>query len=274
MRLSPLALILALASSASLPAQSPATNATANPGADAAQLAKQLQNPVASLISVPIQNNFDFGAGPDGDGFQYRANVQPVVPITLTKDWNLISRTILPVVYQEKVIDESSQSGLADTLQSLFLSPKEPTRGGLVWGAGLALQLPTATDDRLGEEKWGAGPTAVLLQQQGGWTYGALVNHIWSFAGEADRADVNRTFLQPFASYTTRTLTTFGLNLESAYDWERSQWTIPLNATVSQLVKIGPQPVQFMLGARYYAESPERGPDWGLRFAVTFLFPK
>ena len=242
--------------------------------AKAAELAKQLQNPIASLISVPIQNNFDWGAGPAGDGFQYKVNVQPVVPFALSEDWNLITRTILPIVYQENIVGTSSQAGLADTLESLFFSPSKPTKGGWVWGAGPVFLLPTATDDLLGAEQWGAGPTAVVLKQQKGWTYGALANHIWSFAGESGRAEVNSTFLQPFVSYTTKTFTSFTLNTESTYDWQGQQWTVPMNIMVQQLIKIGKQPVAFQLGYRYYAEKPEDGPDWGLRFAVTFLFPK
>jgi len=154
------------------------------------------------------------------------------------------------------------------------LSPAKPTKSGWIWGAGPALLFPTATDDLLGAEKWGAGPTAVVLKQQKGWTYGALVNHIWSFAGESDRAEVNATYLQPFVSFTTKKAMTFTLNTESTYDWQGHQWTVPLNFMVQQLVKIGKQPVALTLGARYYADKPDGGPDWGLRFAVIFLFPK
>ena len=114
----------------------------------------------------------------------------------------------------------------------------------------------------------------VLLKQQSGWTSGLLANHIWSVAGDNDRADVSSTFLQPFVSYTTKTFTTIGLNTESTYDWEDSQWTVPLNLFVSQLLKLGKLPIQFQLGGRYYAEKPDGGPDWGLRFTVTLLFPK
>jgi hypothetical protein len=238
------------------------------------EMAKTLANPIGALISVPFQNNFDFGGGPDGDGFQYRLNLQPIVPLTLNQDWLLISRTILPVVYQEKVVGTSSQGGLADTLQSVFLSRVRPTQHGWIWGAGPAFLLPTATDDLLGAEKWGAGPTAVVLKQQNGWTYGALANHIWSFAGESDRAEVNATFLQPFVSFTTKKATTFTLNSESTYDWSNEQWTVPLNFMVQQMVKIGKQPVALAVGARYYADKPDDGPEWGLRFAVVFLFPK
>jgi hypothetical protein len=242
--------------------------------AKAADLAMKLQNPIASLISVPIQNNFDFGAGPTGDGFQYKVNLQPVVPLALSEDWNLIVRSILPIVYQENIVGTSSQAGLADTLESLFFSPSKPTPGGWIWGVGPALLLPTATDDLLGAEKWGAGPTAILLKQTKGWTYGALANHLWSYAGENGRAQVNATFMQPFLSYTTKTFTSFTLNTESTYDWQAHQWTVPLNVMVQQLVKIGKLPVAFQLGYRYYAEKPIDGPDWGLRFAVVFLFPK
>ena len=197
-----------------------------------------------------------------------------VGPFALNSDWNLISRTIVPFGSQDDVICTSSHYGLSDTLPSLFFSPKAPTSGGWIWGAGPVLMLPTATDDVLGTGKWGAGPTAVVLKQQNGWTYGGLVNHLWSYAGDGGRANVNSTFVQPFVSYTTKTYTTLGLNTESTYDWQRGQWTVPLNATVAQLLKIGKLPVQFTLGARYYADGPGGGPEWGLRFAITFLFPK
>jgi len=242
--------------------------------AKAAELAKATQNPIASLISVPLQNNFDWGGGPNGDGFQYKLNVQPVIPVSLSEDWNVISRTILPFVYQEKVIGTSSQSGLADTVQSFFFSPVKPAPGGWIWGAGPVLQIPTATDDRLGEEKWGAGPTGVALKQQGPWTYGLLFNHVWSFAGEGGRADVNRTFLEPFVSYTTKTFTSFAVNTESNYDWEQGQWLVPVNMAVQQLLKVGKQPIALQVGGRYYAQGPSGAPEWGLRFQLTLLFPK
>ena len=256
----------------------PPANATAaDPGGAAnstADLAKTLANPIGALISVPFQNNFDFGGGTAGDGYQFKMNLQPIIPITLNEDWLLISRTILPYVYQEDIFGTSSQSGLADTVQSFFLSPAKPTESGWIWGAGPAMLLPTATDDLLGGEKWGAGPTAVALKQQNGWTYGALANHIWSFAGDSAREDVSATYLQPFLSYTTKTSTTFTLNTESTYDWTNNQWTVPLNFMIQQIVKIGDQPIALTVGARYYADKPDGGPDWGLRFALIFLFPR
>jgi hypothetical protein len=241
-------------------------------GDQEAELAKQLQNPVASLISVPFQNNFDFNMGPNDDGFKYTLNFQPVIPLSLSNDFNLIIRTILPIIAQEDVIPGTSQSGLGDIVQSFFFSPKKPV-GGLILGLGPVLLYPSATDNFLGSEKWGAGPTGLVLKQTGGWTYGLLFNHIWSYAGEDHRAYVSATFLQPFISYTTKTKTTFGVNTESTYDWRAEQWTVPINVLISQLVKIGKMPVQFALGAKVYADGPSGGPDWGLRFVVTPLFP-
>jgi len=251
-----------------------AQDATKPASDEAAELAKKLSNPVAALISVPFQNNFEFGGGPKDDGFRYLLNFQPVVPISLNTNWNLISRTILPIINQDNLVNNSSQSGLGDITQSLFFSPKEPTHGGWIWGAGPAFLIPTATDDLLGTEKFGLGPTAVLLKQEHGWTYGALVNQIWSVAGNDNRDNVSSTFLQPFLSFTTKKQTTFTLNTESSYDWEHSQWTVPINLMVAQLVKIGHTPVQFQLGAKYYADGPTSSPDWGIRFAVFLLFPR
>src|SRR5687768_5478695 len=133
---------------------------------DAEELAKQLSNPIASLVSVPLQFNFDDGIGSADEGERFLLNVQPVIPVSIGKDWNLISRTIVPVVGQDDIFPGSGeQFGLGDTVQSLFFSPKALTAGGWTWGAGPALLLPTATDDLLGAEKWGAGPTAVALRQ-------------------------------------------------------------------------------------------------------------
>lgn len=243
--------------------------------ADSAALAKQLSNPVAALISVPFQYNYDHRIGSER-GYRNTLNIQPVVPITLNSDWNLISRTVLPVIWQSDVAGDSGrQSGLGDTVQSFFFSPSKPTAGGTIWGVGPALLLPTGTDALLSSRKWGAGPTGVVLNQTGPWTYGGLANHIWSVAGQASRSSVSSTFLQPFLAYTTQDAVTYGINSESTYDWKGSAWSVPINLQVSKVTKIGDQPISFQVGLRYWAESPENGPrGWGGRFTVTFLFPK
>ena len=240
--------------------------------AEDADLAMKLSNPVAALISVPIQSNYDFGIGP-GDGTKWTTNVQPVIPFGLNADWNVISRTILPIIDQQGILPGgvADETGLGDVVQSFFFSPKSSDP---IWGVGPVFLIPTATDEILGSEKWGAGPTIVVLKQSGPWTCGALANHLWDFAGDDDRAPVNATFLQPFVSYTTPQATTFTCNVESTYDWNGNQWSVPFNFIVSQLVKLGDQPVQFSAGVRYYAEKPDGGPEWGLRLGLTFLFPK
>ncbi|MBC7779395.1 MAG: transporter [Proteobacteria bacterium] len=238
-------------------------------------LAKKLANPIASLISVPLQMNYDRKIGP-ADGDRYTLNVQPVIPITLNAEWNLISRTIVPITNQNSIAPASgSQTGVGDIVQSLFFSPQKPTSGGVIWGIGPVLLLPTATNDRLGGEKWGLGPTAVALKQQGPWTFGALGNHIWSVAGDDARRDINATFFQPFVSYTTRDTWTFSLNTESTYDWKAEQWSVPINVSASKLMRFGKRPVSIGGGIRYWADSPDGGPQgFGYRLLVTFLFPK
>ena len=159
-------------------------------------------------------------------------------------------------------------------MQSFFVSPNKPGPFGEIWGAGLVTLLPTATDDLLGTEKWGIGPTAIVLKQEGPWTFGGLVNHIESVGGDNDRADVSQTYLQPFLSYVTENQTTFSLSPEVTYDWEIEQWSIPINFEVKKLVMIGKAPIQIGAGVRYWADSPDNGPEgWGLRLSLTFLFP-
>lgn len=242
---------------------------------NADELAKQLSNPVASLTSVPLQSNYDEGLGA-GEGGRFLLNVQPVIPISIGNDWNMISRTIVPLISQEDILpDSGSQSGFGDVTQSLFFSPKAHTRSGWIWGVGPALLLRTASDDLLGSDKWGAGPTAVALKQTaGGWTYGALGNHLWSFAGDDARVDVSSTFLQPFLTKGLGQGRTLSVNFESTYDWKGRQWTVPFNIGYSKVAKLGGQLVSYQAGARYYFEAPDNGAEWGLRFTFTLLFPQ
>jgi len=240
------------------------------------ELAKKLANPIASMVSFPIQLNYDTGFGPTGSGSRLLTNVQPVVPIALSKSWNLVSRTILPIVSQSEMYPGGGrQFGIGDITQSAFFSPVAPTKGGLIWGAGPVLLLPTATDDLLGGDKWGAGPTFVVLKQTGPQTIGMLANHIWSVAGDDDRPDVSSTFIQPFLSYTTKKATTYMLNSEATYDWKSDEWSVPINLQAGQMTRFGAQRVSVGAAIRYWAHSPPGGADgFGLRLFVTYLFPK
>jgi hypothetical protein len=257
--------------------QALAEQAPPDPGSAsaAAELAKKIQNPVANLISVPVKLDWDTGIGSTSANRSTYV-VQPVIPFSLNKNWNIISRTITPffIDAQSPAPGVSSSSGLGDILQSFFFSPVAPTSSGWIWGAGPAVSLPTASKDALGSGKVSVGPTAVLLKQEKGWTYGVLANYLHSVAGDGSRATVSSTFWQPFVSYTTKKFTAFGLNTESTYNFETSQWTVPVNATVSQLLKIRGQVISVLLGYRYYVTTPTGGPNHGFRLQVTFIFPR
>jgi hypothetical protein len=244
-------------------------------GGDAGELAKQLVNPVASLISVPLQLNANGGFGP-GDDVQWVLNVQPVIPFSLSQKWNLITRTIVPVIDQPALTPGAGRTfGLGDVSLSLFASPKatEP----FIWGLGPIVLVPTATDDPLGAGKLGLGPTLVVLKQAGPWTVGALLNQVWSVAGDSERAAVSQALLQPFLAYATKTGTTLNLNSETTVNWEAASGekvAAPLQLTVSQVLKAGPQLLSVGLTGGYFVEKPSIGPDWRARLVVTLLFPK
>lgn len=199
-----------------------------------------------------------------------------MIPIDLNDEWNLISRTIVPLVDQQDIFPGAgSQTGLGDILQSFFFSPKAPTASGWIWGAGPALLLPTGSETLLTADKWGIGPTAVALKQEGLLTYGFLANHLWSVAGEDGRADLSVTLLQPFVTYTTPEAVSFTLQTESTYDWKGEQWTVPVSGVVAKVLNVRGQLLSLSAGVKYYAESSPGGPEgFGGRLVLTFLFPK
>jgi hypothetical protein len=242
---------------------------------DAAELAKKLSNPVAALISVPLQFNADMNYGPDDAGEKVVLNIQPVIPTSISEKWNLISRIITPIIAVDDIFPGSGgELGLGDMTPTFFFSPKEPTKGGLIWGAGPVFLLPTATDDLLGADQWGMGPSFLVLKQQSGWTVGMLVNHIEHVAGDDRLPDISTSFMQPFVSKAWPSGLSITLNTESTYDWNNEQWTVPVNLQMAGITKMGTQLIQLFSGLRYYAEAPENGPEWGIRLGVTLLYPK
>jgi len=258
------------------PNQPARAETTSGAGQGDAELAQELSNPVADLMSIPFQMNYDRDIGPADDGWKLQTNIQPVIPFGLNENWNLITRTIVPVIYQKDIFPGAgSQFGLGDINLSLFFSPKKPTSGGITWGIGPVLLLPTATDNLLGAKKWGAGPAIVALTVRGQWTLGMLANHLWSYAGDSDRQDISNTFIQPFAAYTWPSAWTVSVQSESTYNWKSEKWSVPINAAVSKLTRLGKLPVSLQAGVGYWAESPETGPE-GFRFRLqaTFVLPK
>jgi hypothetical protein len=230
---------------------------------DDAELARKTQNPVADLISVPFQNNLNFGVGP-GDDLQYILNVQPVIPFRLTQDYQ-----------PELAPGFGDVLGLGDIQQSLFLSPARP--GKLIWGVGPIFQFPSATDDALGQGKWGAGPTAVALSMYGPWVFGALINNVWSFAGDDDRPDVNQMLIQPFVNYNLPDAWYVGSAPIITANWEADsddRWTVPLGGHVGKIVRLGKLPVNLQAGGYYNVVRPDNAAEWQLRIQIQFLFPR
>jgi len=246
---------------------------------DAAALAKAAQNPVASMISVPFQNNTNFQVGPLEET-QNVLNIQPVLPVDLGAKWNLITRTIFPVISQPPfAAGQDRTGGLGDIQFSAFLSPKAPTSGGWIWGAGVITQLNTAGDDRLGQGATGLGPTFVALKPSGSWVTGALVNNVWSVSVDDGRADVNQLLLQPFINYNVpdkpgRYLT-FAPILTA--NWEAdggNRWTVPLGLGIGQILKLGKLPVNAQVSAYYNVARPDYAAQWQLRAQVQLMFPR
>jgi len=239
-------------------------------------IAQQINNPLTSMTIVPILTDFDGDIGPTDDGDRVTVNLQPITSFLLNEDWTVISRTILPFIDQSDIFPGAgSQSGIGDVVQSLFFSPKQMTESGWTWGVGPVLLLPTATDDLLGTEKWGAGPTAVAVKVTGPWTYGMLVNHIVSFAGNDSRDDVSASLLLPFLDYTTEKAVTYEIISEPVYNWESEQWSVPVTASINKYLQLGGQHLQIGTGLTYWAESADSDPE-GLSFTLSLylLFPK
>jgi hypothetical protein len=240
------------------------------------ELAKLAQNPIASLISVPFQSNTNFGFGPE-DGTQNILNIQPVIPVTLNKDWNLITRTILPLIWQPELGPlQDSTFGLGDTQFSAFLSPSNAK--GWIWGVGAVAQLPTHTDSALGNDNWGLGPTAVALHLEQGspWVYGLLVNNVWSLGTSDDDPAYNNGLVQPFVNYNLPggTYLTSAPVITVNWEAEGEQWTVPVGGGIGRIFRLGKLPVNTQLGGYYNLVKPEDGADWQIRVQVQLMFPR
>ncbi|MBP1838616.1 hypothetical protein [Formosa algae] len=233
---------------------------------DADALAKQLQNPIANLISLPVQANFDYGIGTE-NGSRMTLNIQPVIPFSVSENWNLVTRTIVPVISQNNVFGKSgSQFGLGDVVATAFLSPKAPTDGGIVWGVGPVLLLPTSTDNLLGLGEFGAGPSAVALTQKGAFTVGGLVNHIWA-------NQLSSTFFNPFIGRNFSGGRALTLNTELTQNWTNDAFTGVVMLQGSKVFKVGNQAINAAIAPRYHFGGAKAA-DWGVRALLIFLFPK
>ncbi len=237
-------------------------------------LAKKSQNPIGNLISVPFENNTSFGSGSE-NAVVNSLTLKPVYPVNLGK-LTLINRAILPIIYQEeRVKGEGSEFGLGDfTYQALF-TPAKP--GKLIWGIGPAFIFPTNTDDRLGVDKWSAGPAVIVLAKPGPWLVGSLIQNFMSFAGDDDAPDVNLFSLQYFVNYNFEGGWYLSSTPTITADWETDsddRWTVPSGGGVGRLVRFGKQPVDFKLQVFGNAVKPDGAADLELQFQVKFLFPK
>jgi hypothetical protein len=255
-------------------------------------LAKQSQNPLGTVISLPFENNFYSGVGPS-DASVYTMNFKPVYPVNIG-DWNIINRFILPAMYSEGqdgpvppgievdagysgIIElaQGSEFGLGDLNYTAFISPAEP--GKWIWGLGPAMVLPTATEDRYASDKFSLGASVVALSMPGNWVYGFLLQNVWSVAGDDDAPDVNKFLGQYFVNYNMKNGWYLSSTPVITANWEAdsgNQWTVPLGGGVGRLVKHGELPVDYKLVAYKNIEKPQFAPDWNVQFTVKFLLPK
>ncbi|KAF2511212.1 transporter [Flavobacterium foetidum] len=245
---------------------------TEKPGNSAQELADKLANPVASLISVPLQNNLNYGIGLY-NGVKYTLNIQPIVPFKLSDKLNLITRYIIPVVDQRNITGlNTHEFGLSDATVTAFFAPKSTP---LIYGIGPAFLVPTATEKLLGTEKFGVGPSLLVMHQGKGLSVGFIANQIWSVAGASDRADYNTFYTQIFLSHSYKSGASWGVNAEITQNWESNSTLISLNPSLGGITKFGDQVVQLSVQPMIPIVGPRNiRPDWGLRALIAFVFPE
>jgi hypothetical protein len=244
-------------------------------GGETEDLAKAAQNPVASLISVPLQNNTGFGVGPF-DRNQNVLNVQPVIPVRISENWNLINRIITPIIFQPNVNQNTQGTfGLGDINPTFFFSPAKPSK--LIWGVGPTFVIPTATANVLGQGKFSMGPGVVLLTTPGHWVIGMLINNIWSVAGSGSRPDVNQMLLQWFVNYNMKKGWYITTSPIVTADWEQTnggRWVVPFGGGVGRIMRLGFQPANITVQFYGNAVHPPGASPWGMRMQLQFLYPK
>jgi len=243
----------------------------------AEELAKLAQNPVGNLISLPFQNNTNLNFGPE-KGTQNILNIQPVVPISVSSEWNIITRTILPVIWNPSLGPGiPGKDGTGDTVFTAFLSPANP--GHWIWGAGPVVQIPTNSNAQLGNKNWGIGPSFGVLHLDKGdpWVYGALMNNIWSMTSNKTGGSYSNGLIQPFVNYNFEG----GLYLTSSpiltVEWKAdsgNRWTVPIGGGVGKIFHFGKLPVNSQLSAYYNVVRPDFGANWQIRAQVQLMFPK
>jgi hypothetical protein len=258
--------------------------AAAAPAADSGDLAKKLSNPISDLVSVPLQFNWQQEVGPL-ELSQFILNLQPVMPFEVNESWNMIARVIIPFIGQPPfLVNGLGESGIGDITASFFFSPR--TKSTFTWGVGPAFVVPASYQPTIGSGQFSIGPTVVALKQHDKWTYGVLMNQVWSVAGDERRSDVNRLFLEPFLAYQATKTLTLTIQSESTADWEADatssgiglaeteEWTVPINFEVAKLSTFGHFPASYQLGVGGYPVHPDSGPSWKIRAAIIILLPK
>jgi len=237
---------------------------------DSSNLIEKVNNPISGITMLPFESNLRFGAGSE-TAFTYALNFEPVVPLSISSNWRVLTRTVMPLIYQEQTAGKSI-TGMGDTELTFFLSPRTP-RGGFTWGAGPVWLMPTATNSDLGSRQWAVGPAAMFVHQYQGWTMGLLVNHLSSFA-EKDPSNTNVTLMNSWMSHSWRNGLTLKIESESRYDWKASEWTVPLEFGFSKLTTQNKQPVNIGADMLYYAARGSDDPAWGMRFTINVVFAR
>jgi len=238
------------------------------------EIAKTLENPISTLVRVPIRLDYNRNIGIKDEGHSFTLNIYPVIPFSLNKNWTIVTRTSFAITHQKEIYpDSGTQNGLEDIDSSIFIAPNKPSIAGTKFGFGPIISIPTATDKLLGSGKWGLGPTIIFIKQDNAWTYGIRANHLWSVAGDNDRERVCSSLLQPMLSYTTTSAISFSLKSETKYDWVAKNWTVPINLLISRVSKINGKRIKASIGLRYWAKTTDSSPEgFGVRTQITFMF--